>query len=307
MHIQITRSNPNRKFEDCDYYEFNNVSSVTYFNCENRASLYTHEEDTTNINQPHYKYFICEAPGSPAFGHWVCEFFYPSLSLIQHFMKDPDFLFVLFDEPKRYMINFLLRIGISRDRIIIASDTEDSHIKVVGPKSLSFLKTDNTVICPPLYSMHDSGITNEDWERQYLRSKEILPKSQYKKIPFVLLKRCLKDNYTSRSDVHDYDKLEEWVIKNDGIIVDPYLLNNIYLQESIIRDTGVIITNSGSGYTVNGVFAEGSIILVLDEIGLSVQKDLFPSVKVMDDYIRKYNQVHIVSNVHSIINTLENL
>lgn len=307
MHIQITRSNTNRKFEDCDYYEFDNVSSVTYFNCENRASL--HIGDDAGITLPHYKYFICDAPGSPAFGHWIHEFFYPSLPLLFHFRKDEDILFVFMDEPKRYMINFLLRIGIPNDRMVWASSQKNTHVKINGIKSISLIHQNNTTIIPPLYSLNirDHEITPEDWERQIFHSTLLSlpePSNQY---PFVLIKRSIKENFMNRVIQNGYDRLEDWVIKAGGILFDAYLINNIHLQETIIRNARVIITNSGSSYLVNGVIAKDSVIVVIDEINVHRYLHEYPGVKAINDFIIKYNTIHVTSDVDSTIHMLTNL
>lgn len=309
MHIQITRSNPNRKFEDCDYYEFDNVTAVAYYNCENRAIIHLQEEIDKNIVQPHYKYFICDAPGSPAFAHWVHEFFYPSLPLLYHFKKDEDILFILFDEPKRYMVNFLRRIGIPNDRIVLASDDTNNHVSVSGVKSISLKNPNNTTIFPPLYSLNDGGISYDDWERQILRSTLLsLPESS-NKYPFVLIKRSIKDNFYTFKDRPQIgiEKLEDWVIKAGGILMDGYLINNIHLQETIIRNANIIITNSGSSYLANGIIAKDSIILVIDDINCHTYVNNFPGVKAIDDFVTKYNTRHVFPNVDSTINMLESL
>lgn len=302
MHIEINRSNSNRRFRDCEYYEFDNVSAVQYFNCESRAVVHFHNDV---VSLPQYKYIVCEAPGSPAFAHWVCEFLYPNLPLLQHFICDPDFYYVLFDEPKRYMINFLVRIGVPRSMILLASDRDNGHIQVNGVKGVTFLKHANRVICPHLYSLNNIGIPKEEWTRQLLNSKMLLPKeTPGKTIPFVLLKRNSKDNFTSRPVADGYGTLEDWVVNNDGVLVDGYMVNNIPLQESIVHDSRVIITNSGSSYLINGIMSTGSIIVVIDENHLSPQFGTYPGMKAIDDFIRTYNTVHVFTDVRSTLEAL---
>ena len=301
MFLSLTSKDTNRILHDCKYFEYDNIVSTRYFACEGRFQVEIQDEILQD-NTKTQSYFICEAPHSIAFAHWVCEFFFPSLPLLLHFKNDPTMIFVLFENTRRFAINFLLRLGIPKTQMIIASN-ENAHIHGTE-KQVRFLNTVNRVIFPPLFCLNDSNATYEEWEKTFLYPRVYLPKST-SKIPYVFLLRSVKDNYTERPSRNDRENLENWVIEHDGMILDTYYLNNISQQEWIIRNAKVIITNSGSSYIVNGIFAQNSDIFVLDDIGLSFQINSYSAMNAVDTFIRKQNRVEVYPSFSSILSRLE--
>jgi hypothetical protein len=99
--------------------------------------------------------------------------------------------------------------------------------------------------------------------------------------------------------------VEDWVIRHDGTIIDPFYINNIRLQQTIVRNAKVIITLSGSSYYVNGMFADGSVILVLDEIKLNEQITLYSAMRATDQFVKEYNQVHVFPTYSAVLSYLQ--
>jgi hypothetical protein len=287
--------------EAVQYFEYENVVKAKYISCNAEAFLSIN--DSIDEKTIKYDYFLCEAPHY-SLCHWVCEFFIPSLPLLQHFMKEPHRLFVLFGETFRFMTNFLLSIGITTDRIIDASDKENGHVEVEGPMEIRFLKTRNSVICPPLFSLHSQHLTYEVWRQQYLHLRPLLPKRTHD-IPYLFFKRNPRECTTSRGIPPDEALVEDWVLRHDGTVIDPFHINNIRLQQMMVRNAKVIITLSGSNYYVNGMFADGSVILCLDEINLNTQILLYVAMKATDRFVREHNEVHVFTTYAAMLSYLK--
>jgi hypothetical protein len=304
MHKNLESGDENRQHDDgTRYFEYKNLRSIRYYSCEPRATIEISDNNATTTTT---KYFLCQAPHY-AFGHWVCEFFCPCIPLIKHFlMSDKDVLYILFSKTYRFMVNMLLWIGVPKNQIILASDYDNGHIRADGEMGISFINTSNTVVLPPLLSLNDRSRGYNIWVKHFLNLQKIVSPSS-NKIPYTFLVRGNKDNYTSRNRQEHHDTVEDWVIEHDGVVMDPYTINNFGVQEWVIRNSQVIITNSGSSYCVNGLCAHNSTIFVIDEINLNNQMIDYPGVGAIDTFIRKNNQVQVFQDFNTMLLHLNDL
>jgi hypothetical protein len=262
----------------------------------------TQPHPDNNISSKKY-YLVCESPGSPAFSHWIFEFFIPHYGLLQKLVQDrPDLLWIVFSH-QRYLKNFLIYVGVASNQIVIASDTTNPHVSVLPTqdnfgKHIRFHDTHNTVFFPSLYSHNDKSIAETRWTTIFngFDSRHNIPYCE-KHIPFLYLPRNNKDNFITDRNAQYCTEFEEWIIKRNGMIVDTYTLNNIFLQVQIIRSSEVIVLYSGSSYIVNGFLARGSSIVMIDEIGIRGQSNIYPFYKAVHEYICLHNRVTILNNL----------
>lgn len=294
------------KSEDTNYlfkdsypiFRYQQVRSCEFYNCERRFSVEFAEqlENDTNIS-----YLVCESPGSPAFSHWVFEFFIPNLCFLQSLVQNQDELFFILFTGHRYMINFLQYIGIKKEKIIIASESND-HIYTIYHKNIAFHNINNIVYFPSLHSHNDKSVSCQEWDDIFKicdTMKQSYPKNKLD-IPYLYLPRNFKDNTYPDRYKQISTEFEDWIIKENGVILDTYQLNNIETQIDIIRNAKVIILYSGSSYIVNGFFAVNAYIVVIDEIQVRGQAGIYPFYNAIHEYISRHNKVTIIDHIEDI-------
>ena len=106
--------------------------------------------------------------------------------------------------------------------------------------------------------------------------------------PLLYLPRNLKENYI-HNDRKNRDMTDE-VIKQDGVIMDTYSINNFYIQLSIVNSAQRIILDYGSSYLVNCIFIDSKTIELLGASCMDSQYQ-FPSMKYLIDKITSKNSV----------------
>lgn len=292
------------KNSGCEIFRYEQVRSCEFYNCERRFAVEIEKEqlqqDHTTTNT--VSYVVCESPGSPAFSHWVLEFFIPNLCYLQSLNQEESLLLLLIIfTGHRYMINFLQYIGFKKENIIIATESND-HIYTMSNKKIAFQNINNIVYFPALHSHNDTSVSCQQWEDIFKISdnmKRLHPKINVD-IPYLYLPRNSKDNYDQARNKQMSDEFEDWIIRENGVILDTYQLNNIDMQIDMIRNAKVIILYSGSSYIVNGFFAENSYIVVIDEIHIRGQAHIYPFYKAIHDYISRHNKVTILNHITDI-------
>jgi hypothetical protein len=122
----------------------------------------------------------------------------------------------------------------------------------------------------------------------------------------LFLPRNLKDNYwsTDKIDVNllferriqsDVDIISEGVIKNGGIILNSYEINNFFVQFSMIKSSRNIIVDYGSAHFVNCIFCKNKNIVILNKLNIKQHLEFTSSFTQMHNIIQKNNNVTIIT------------
>lgn len=270
-------------------FQFENVVSCEFFNCKNYFTI-ANPSSSSNNNIP-IKYLICESPGSPAFSHWVFEFLIPNYHLLKYIISEyPNMYWICFF-GQRYIRNFLIFMGVRKSYIINASNENDHCTKLNNLKKIIFNRIPNIVFLPSLHSHNDTSVPEYIWHNIFQNNNLILRPSSKKTIPYLYLPRNNKDNYVQERNKILCHEFENWILMHKGTILDTYMLNNIDMQIEILNKSKIIILYSGSSFIVNGYFAKESIIIVIDEINIRGQVDIYTFYKAIHDHISKHNHI----------------
>ena len=216
----------------------------------------------------HHYYFSIETCSQDAFGHWVFEsaIFFPLYFELKE--KYPK-LKILLKEQKNYKNLFFNHFGI---------------------EGLSYeLKLPNTVIFPKF--IHLSAIRNEFLSRFPLQEflSHLLKNcpTLEKDIPILFLPRQSKENCYKNDRVCDYTDIPE----HTSMIYNTDTTTVLQDQINLVRRAKTIILDYGSSFSVNGMFAENSRIIVL---GIFDHHTKYPLPVKMYQEIKSKNEIFFI-------------
>jgi len=281
------KSFPTESFseEDNFLYKFENVINYEY-------TMFVPEVKISKINKPLLTnptlYFIFDCNGIDGFGHWIYETFvwFPFLEKLNTLYKDVK---ILTSNKKKYVKKFINFFGLTNE---IVYEIENKN---------------NLCFIPPVISLNaqaDTPIFVRLIENFIKKIEEtIIDFNISNKILF--LPRNLKDNYwpTDKIDVKflferriqsDVDIISEGVIKNGGIVLNSYEINNFFLQFSIIKSSRNIIVEYGSSHFVNCIFCKNKNIVILNKLNLKHHHEFPTSLTQIHNIIQKNNNVTII-------------
>ena len=117
------------------------------------------------------------------------------------------------------------------------------------------------------------------------------------KINMVFLPRNTIDNYEGNDRIiATTDKIKEIVIKNDGMVLDTYALNNIKYQFAIINNADILILDYGSSVFFNCIFLKNKKIYIIDNLNLAHQHHIYSINNFLYNKITSNNDVSIITS-----------
>jgi hypothetical protein len=231
-------------------------------------------------------YFFFSNPGADAFLHWVIEVFIFYPLFIQKLKVHPNTKILIPGNRKRYCSNFFAYLGISSP---IVHEISTSKNIVFFPPVCSLNKYNMSVL--------DKYITN------YMSDIviDILPS-----VKLLYLPRNRKENFAVNDTPErsaEVESISDIVIRNNGIILDTYSINNIRLQFNLVASASIIVVHWGSSFYVNCLHVKNKIIILLnDSVGI-YQINAYESMGYMFKQIEMNNK--IISLASPYANTLE--
>ena len=291
-----TTMEPNFEVKDINdkIYKFTNVINYSYTFCNPIINLKYRKYNSNNINVKHTYYIVMDCPGYNAFAHWIHEsfiFFEIVKRLIDLYPESK----IITTNKKRYVRNFLNFVGINNE--IVYNINNNNNI-------LFFL---------PLMSLNYFNLTDLKSISLYDRYTEYFINTIYNNTNnfnytnhLIYLPRNLKDNFYpndkisehllhERRNQNEIDYITNEVINHDGIILDTFNINNIFIQFSIIRNSKNIILDYGSSFHVNTLFLKGKNIIVLNPNKMNHHNEL-PFYRMFTNRIMENNNVTILTD-----------
>jgi len=280
MNITLDQNSFNYELNGYKFNKYHNVSSYKYVDCRPLVNIVMNENDT----QPCEIYYIFDAPGGDAFGHWIFE----SFIFVEYFLEIKKLyphIKIVTSNKKRYVYNFFKMLNINNDIVYSINNS-------------------NICFFSPLISLNDTNIDTLFFEHHIINFVDkicsyINTDTIYKTI---FLPRNTKDNFIPNDRIiYGSDNIEEHIIQIGGTSLNTYELNNIQLQLNIINSFTNIILDWGSSLLVNGIFLQNKNIIILDNYGLSYQLR-FPAISTIYKFISKKNNLHLIPHTNNTIN-----
>ena len=287
-----TEPNFNIKIGSNNYgiYKIENVVNYEYKFC-------CPEINIVKINKPlkqtHTYYFIFDDYGLHAFAHWVYEsfIFFPILEELNKLYPN---IKILTTNKKKYVRSFINFVGIQNE--IVYKIEDYNNVCFISP-----ILSLNHNIDTQLFNHFISNFIN----RIQMNSINFDYKNE-----ILFLPRNKVDNYfpDDKIDVHllrerrnqdQIDYISNGVIKNGGIVLNTYEINNFFIQFSLIMNSKNIILDYGSSYFVNCIACKNKNIIVLDPDNISIDISLIESIKNINNIIEKNNKVTILTNYNN--------
>jgi hypothetical protein len=252
MNVASNNAEPSFMIDDHPFFKVDNVTSVS---CTDDWSIrpdygWDVEIATPNENDPHADYFYIDCPNL-AFGHWIFESSHLILLYKKLKTQYPSLKIVSFVE-RRFKKQMYSLFGLEESDVI--SKIESSN---------------NTFFFPKTSSLGDH--TGIDYYMRTIREfyNEITSKCPpiKKDISILYLPRGSLENGGLERPIHVQSQLVDYIktVPNSCVYYTDTTQNMIE-QINIVRRAQTIILDYGSNMMFNGFFAEGSQILVLNEI-----------------------------------------
>jgi FkbM family methyltransferase len=288
------KDEPNFSIENMNHkiYKLENITNYEYamFNPEIKINRICNLRHTSNAQI----YIILDCPGLDAFVHWVFEtfIFFPLFEKINHMYPNVK---ILTSNKKKYVANLLKFIGMNNE-IVYKIDNYD-----------------NICFIPPLLSLNymtNAAIIN-NYTNQFIDRIIKTTSSFNYENNILFLPRNIKDNYfpddripihflRERRNKEEIEYISECVIKNGGIVLNTYEINNFNTQFSIIRNSKNIILDYGSSLFVNGIFCKNKNIIVLNkDLKCKFHKEYLSYVCLFEIMISNNNNVVILEEYNS--------
>jgi FkbM family methyltransferase len=265
-------------------HKFENVYSYEYKFCMSEIKII--KNNISFKKNPTY-YFISDDFGYTGFGHWVFEsliFF----NILEDLNKIYPNIKILTSNKKKYVKNFYYFVGIKNEIVYEISDYN------------------NICFIPPINSL-TRGINFNVFDYY---NNQFIDKIRKNTINFnftnniIFLPRNSKENYfpddkipihllRERRDQNEIDFISEGVIKNGGIVLNTYEINNFFIQFSMVMNSKNIIVEYGSAFHVNCIACKNKNIIVLDSNKTNCHI-VIPSIIYLHDIIETNNKVTIL-------------
>jgi len=235
-----------------------------------------------------------DCPGYDAFANWIHESF-----IFFEIVKKIIYLYpeskILTTNKKRYVRSFLDFVGINNE--IVYNITDNNNICFFLPLMSINCLTFNHKITNSLYKRH---------VKYFINTVNMKTNNLNYTNNLLYLPRNLKDNYYpkdrisedllyERRNQNEIDYISSEVINHNGIVLDTYNINNIYVQFSIIQNSKNIILDYGSSFHVNTIFLKGKNIIVLNPHKMNHHNEL-PFYIMFTNRIMENNNVTILTD-----------
>jgi hypothetical protein len=197
---------------------------------------------------------------------------------------------ILTSNKKKYVKNFLNFFGIKNE---IVYTIEDKNNLCFIPPIISL----NVEVNAPLFLR----LVENFAKRIELNSLDLKISNK-----ILFLPRNLKDNcwpsdkidvkfLFERRNQNDIDIISERVIKNGGIVLNSYEINNFFLQFSIIKSSRNIIVDYGSSLHVNCIFFKDRNIVIINRLKMKQHEEFPSTIRQLQDIIEKNNKVTMLT------------
>ena len=281
-------------YNDCEYICVNTTSNNNPNNkfCDKLGKLQVkilNDDDCNDIiyNDNKSYYYIIDSNNSPALGHWILESFMCIKLLIDLNKKIPN-IKILTRNDKKYVKNLLKFFNINNEVIY----------KIDNSNNITYL--------PLILSLHHKNKIPEediyfnyhlDYYINYIKNN-LFDLSSFNKC--IFLPRNDFDNFQGNErKIMNTNVIKHIIVKNGGIVLDTYHLNNIKIQLSIINNTDTIILDFGSSLIINCIFLENKNIYIIDNLNWYHNHSIdYPYNKYFIDIIIKKNNVRIINSTH---------
>jgi hypothetical protein len=272
MNITLHQNSFNYELNGYKFNKYNNVSSYKYGECRPLLDIVHNVDDMPQCEI----YYIFDAPGGDAFGHWIFE----SFIFVDYFLEIKKLyphVKIVTSNKKRYVYNFFKMLNINND--IVYS-----------------MNKSNICFFSPVISLNDTNIDTIFFEHHIIKFVDKISSyiNTYTIYNTIFLPRNTKDNFIQNDRIiHGSDNIEEHIIQIGGTSLNTYELNNIKLQLNIINSFTNIILDWGSSLLVNGIFLKNKNIIILDNYRSFYQLK-FPAISTIYNLISKNNKLHLI-------------
>ncbi len=271
---------------------YKNIIDYKYHLCSPVLEIQTTENNTIydsnsqkELNLDNYEYyFIFDGPGEDAVIHWIFEsfMFFPILLKLKQKYKN---IKIITKNTKKYVKLIFNLFEINCD--VLNNIPNDSNKNKV-------------YFFPPVLALNDNNLNLEVYNYFIMNYSEYIIKNilvlfkQKNKILF--LPRNSVDNYSHNDRQIPFTReIKDYVINNDGIVLNSYNTNNLFIQFNIINNSNIIILDYGSSFYFNCIFINNKKILILTTLDLiNGQIENFISYKTTFDIISNNNKVVII-------------
>lgn len=263
---------------------FENLKTYEYKLCDNILYItqYSVTENSLLFKNEKIYYWIFDAPGESALGHWIYESFI-FVHILIGLNKQIKNIKILTRNNCKYVKTILNFFNIENE---IVNEISNYNNVCFFPKVYSLNTTPTQIECDEYYNKHLNLYI------QYIQSNlQII-----KKIKSLYLPRNDTDNYKENDRIiNNTDNIKQIVIQNGGMVLDTYRLNNINYQFTIVNNADIIILDYGSSFHFNCIFLKNKKIYVLDDKGLYNGGMAFESLRLLNKIIADNNDVKIIT------------
>ena len=267
---------------DLLYYE--NLKTYVYHLCANKLYIdqYNHNENSQLFKNEKTYYWIFDAPGESALGHWIYESFI-FVHILIGLNKQIKNIKILTRNNCKYVKNILNFFNIENE---IVNEISNYNNVCFFPKVYSLNTTPTQIECDEYYNKHLNLYI------QYIQNNlQII-----KKIKSLFLPRNDTDNYKENDRIiNNTDNIKKIVIQNGGMVLDTYRFNNINYQFTILNNADIIILDYGSSLYFNCIFLKNKKIYVLDDKNLYTGQMAYESLRLLYKIIADNNDVKMIT------------
>jgi hypothetical protein len=264
------------------YYE--NLKTYVYHLCANKLYIdqYNHNENSKLFKNEKTYYWIFDAPGESALGHWIYESFI-FVHILIGLNKQIKNIKILTRNNCKYVKNILNFFNIENE---IVNEINNYNNVCFFPKVYSLNTTPTQIECDEYYNKHLNLYI------QYIQSNLQI----VKKIKSLFLPRNDTDNHNENDRIiNNTDNIKQIVIQNGGMVLDTYRLNNINYQFTILNNADIIILDYGSSLYFNCIFLKNKKIYVLDDKNLYTEQMAYESLRLLYKIIADNNDVKMIT------------
>ena len=285
IHLVAHKSFPTSDFAilhdvlDYEHIDFNSWKIKTL------SSKYTIGLDDLSAQASSSKpiYIVLDTKFHNAFGHWFFEsaIWLPKIS---HILKNYPQAKIYVKEKKGYKQQILTYFGITPDQIVD-----------------SFLSNNLCIFVNPFTALNDTK-EHERFRKMLAEfSNEFYRELPPKKISYLLLPRQSKENYGSNDRQIGTNDLEDYLSQIPASKVfntdeSPSFAD----QVNCLQSSKHILVTDGSPFAVNGFMSKNSVIFVLGDTLLPLQRQIYPKKNHICEFIEHHNAVTYVHSQNDV-------
>lgn len=277
-------------------YKIENVIDYRYHYCEAIVDLEIKIKSSDSDIKSHYVILDCFA--FDGFGHWIFESFI-FFELIEKLNILYNNLKIVTTNKKNYVKNLLSFVNLNNE-VIHKIDNENNICFIMPLISLNLLSINN---------IFDLNIFNKYIHKLIYKIDSICINLNFNNNNILYLPRNKKQNYNPtdkipKKELSDrYNELviehiTDCVIKDGGVILNTYDINNFFLQFSFLKSFKNIILDYGSSHMVNGIICKDKNIIILNPNNMNNHNQQL-SNKIVLDLIKSKNKVTILNEFNN--------